>query len=161
MPTVIVTKTTTRVVNVVAKGPQGLPGADGTNGTDGAGLTTGGVKGQITEKLSGTDFDTRWQYRAREVAHQITGTTVDDKNGGYQVISLAGNTTLDFSLTVEAEQATGVYVDITTNGFSLIWSNVAKWKNGIPTTIGDRAAFAFWKDWNSNEIIGEYLGDIA
>jgi hypothetical protein len=54
MPTVIVTKQTTRVVKVVSQGPQGADGADGQ------GVPVGGTAGQILSKIDGADYNTEW-----------------------------------------------------------------------------------------------------
>ena len=39
----------------------GLKGENGQNGQDGVGVPTGGTKGQVLIKNSGTDYDTKWQ----------------------------------------------------------------------------------------------------
>ena len=43
-------------------GADGAPGADGADGADGVGVPVGGEAGQALVKISGTDYDTEWDY---------------------------------------------------------------------------------------------------
>lgn len=62
--------------------PVNIKGQDGTNGTPGAvgpagpGVPAGGTAGQVLEKASGTDYDTRWV-----TPEQPTATGVSSFNG--------------------------------------------------------------------------------
>lgn len=46
-------------------GPQGPAGNDGADGADGQGVPAGGAQFQVLRKVSGTDYDTEWDYTDR------------------------------------------------------------------------------------------------
>jgi hypothetical protein len=144
-------------IEVFVPGPQGAKGDQGDPGADGQGVPAGGAAKQFLEKIDGTDFNTRWQYRSREAVFVMPSPAIVDTNGGWQKRTLAGNETLTFSLAIGAS----IYVTVVAGANTLDLSNVDEWVGGsAPATIEAEHAFVFWSD-DGVTITGSSLGGIS
>lgn len=58
--TVLVTETTTEVIEVAVPGPAGPAGADGAAGEPGPGVPTGGAPGNVLLKSTYANYESEW-----------------------------------------------------------------------------------------------------